>query len=174
MAAPSRSKNYRRGLSQDFVEFRKEEMLEILASLKNFPDVSSREMREASETIADEIMVPTIRHEISRHAGNYAPKMNRSVRARRDRIPNVVVGQGRGGPTYSGGAKTVTLRYGTIVGQYRSAGKSWLPGTVQTWAAAVTPGWTKAAANSYTEPTYAAWVTKANEIVDAWNRGATK
>lgn len=167
MAAPSRSINYRRGLSQDFVGFVESDMIDILAALKGLPDAANRDLRAVSEDIADRIMVPEIKAEIINHAGGYAAKLNKSVRARRDRIPNVVVGQGNRGARYSGGANTAMLRFGTIKGGYVSRS-----GKYQFWADSIdAAGWTQAASENYTDRAFRAWEKATDQIVQDWNRG---
>lgn len=168
MAAPSRSRNYRKGVA---VDLDKDEMIGILYGLSNFPKVASREMRRRAEEIADQIMVPAIKTAISRKAGNYAPKLNQSVRASHDRIPKVVVGLGPRGPRFSGGAATWQIRYGTIVGGYITARGGTRAGRYQFWADSTQRKWTDDAYNDYNEPTFNAWVDEANKIITAWNRG---
>lgn len=169
MAAPSRSRNYRKGVA---VDLDKDEMISLLFSLQNFPKVASREMRRRAEEIADQIMVPAIRGAISAKAGNYAPKLNKSVRASHDRIPKVVVGQGPRGPRFSGGAATWQIRYGTIVGGYISRGNGYgRPPKYQFWADSTQRKWTDDAYQDYNGPAFQAWIKEANQIIDNWNRG---
>ncbi len=168
MAAPSRSRNYRKGVAVDLDQ---SEYLSILNSLQNFPKVANREMRRRAEEIATQIMVPSIQRAISAKAGNYAPKLNRSVKASTDRIPKVVVGQGPRGPRFSGGAATWQIRYGTIVGGYITSRGGIRGGRYQFWADSTQRKWTDDAADNYQQPTYNAWVDEANKIITAWNRG---
>jgi hypothetical protein len=146
-------------------------MVGILYGLQNFPKVASREMRRRAEEIADQIMVPAIKSAISAKAGNYAPKLSRSVRASHDRIPKVVVGQGPRGPRFSGGAATWQIRYGTIVGGYVTQRGGTRGGRYQFWADSTQRKWTDDAADNYQQPTFNAWVDEANKIITAWNRG---
>lgn len=168
MAAPSRSRNYRKGVA---VDLDRDEMASILFSLKNFPKVASREMRRRAEEIADQIMVPAIKGAITAKAGNYAPKLNQSVRASADRIPKVTVGQGPRGPRFSGGAATWQIRYGTIVGGYITARGGIRGGRYQFWADSTQRKWTDDAYNVYNGPVFDAWTKEANQIIDSWNRG---
>jgi hypothetical protein len=168
MAAPSRSRNYRKGVAVDLDQ---SEFLDILRGLSNFPKVASREMRRRAEEIADQIMVPAIKSAISSKAGGYAPKLNQSVKASTDRIPKVTVGQGPRGPRFSGGAATWQIRYGTIVGGYITSRGGARAGRYQFWADSTRRKWTDDAANNYQEPTFNAWIDQANQIITNWNRG---
>lgn len=145
-------------------EFRK-----VLFGLKTLDASANRQMRLESERIAEAIMVPAIKRNISAFAPSYADKLNRSVRTKQDRIPSVKIGgSGRSnGGAYSGGASTNMLRFGTIKGQYTSRS-----GRTQFWAETNRPGWTKAADEDYAEPAFAAWVKEAEKIVNDWNRGS--
>ena len=141
------------------------EFRNVLTGLKTLDKSANRDMRLVSERIADQIMVPAIRRNISDYAPSYADKLNRSIRTKQDRIPSVRIGaSGRG---YSGGASTNMLRFGTIKGQYTARS-----GRTQFWAEGNRPGWTLAADNEYAEPSFAAWVKEAEKIVNDWNRGS--
>jgi hypothetical protein len=138
---------------------------DVLNGLKTLDKSANRDMRLKSEEIADRIMVPAIKSSISNYAPSYADKLNRSIRTGRDRIPSVKIGLS--GRTYSGGASTNMLRFGTIKGQYLARS-----GRTQFWAEGNRPGWTQAADDDYAEPAFAAWVKEAEKIVDDWNRGS--
>jgi hypothetical protein len=141
-------------------EFRK-----VLTGLKTLDKSANRDMRLVSERIADQIMVPAIKRNISSYAPSYADKLNNSIRTKQDRIPSVRIGESRRG--YSGGASTNMLRFGTIKGQYTAR-----TGRTQFWAEGNRPGWTQAADNEYAEPAFNAWVKEAEKIVNDWNRGS--
>jgi hypothetical protein len=145
------------------------EYASILRSLKSLPKGASDDLRITAVQIADSIMVPSIQSAISQHAGSYATKLNQSVKAGRDRIPKVTIGSRS--ITFSGGASTNFIRFGTIKGVYQSQPSASSTGRFQMWAQGVRPGWTDAAANSYTEPTFLAWQKGVDDIVDKWNRG---
>ena len=144
----------------DPIEFRK-----VLIGLRGLEKSANRDMRLKSEEIADRIMVPAIKSTISNFAPSYADKLNRSIRTRADRIPSVKIGLS--GASYSGGASTNMLRFGTIKGQYLARS-----GRTQFWAEGNRPGWTQEADDKYAEPAFAAWVKEAEKIVDDWNRGS--
>jgi hypothetical protein len=141
------------------------EFRSVLTGLKTLDRSANRDMRLVSERIADQIMVPAIRRNISAYAPSFADKLNQSIRTKQDRIPSVRIGEARRG--YSGGASTNMLRFGTIKGQYTAR-----TGRTQFWAEGNNPGWTKAADNEYAEPAFAAWVKEAETIVNNWNRGS--
>jgi hypothetical protein len=142
----------------------------ILQSLKALPKGASEDLRQTAIQIADSIMVPSIRGAISAHAGSYASKLNQAVKAGRDRIPKVTIGSKS--VAFSGGASTNYIRFGTIKGVYESQPSAVSTGKFQFWAQGVRPGWTDAAAESYTEPTFLAWQKGVNDVVDKWNRGS--
>lgn len=146
------------------------EYASILKSLKALPKGASEDLRQTAIQIADSIMVPSIRSAISGHAGNYATKLNQSVKAGRDRIPKVTIGSKS--IAFSGGASTNFIRFGTIKGVYQSQPSAASTGRFQMWAQGVRPGWTDTAANSYTEPTFQAWEKGVENVIDKWNRGS--
>lgn len=160
----------------DYGEYR-----QLLGALGSLPKVANREMREEAALIAEDIMMPAIKSAITSHAGNYAPKLNATVRTKKDRLPGVRVGNSTktssrgnvlnsrtagGSGTFSGGATSNMIRFGTIKGQYVSRS-----GRTQLWAQGIRPGWTDSADQAYAEPAFAAWEKTANEVVDRWNRG---
>ena len=90
-------------------------------------------------------------------------------RVTRDRVPKVAVGSRR--KAYSGGASSIQIRYGTVVGPYRTGNRGERSDKMQTWARSVSPGWTDAAARDYTPPAFQAWDRAVEHIVNKWNRG---
>jgi hypothetical protein len=164
-------------ITVDYGEYRR-----LLDSLGSLDKAANREMRQEAEMIADQIMVPAIKAAITSHAGNYAPKLNATIKTKQDRLPGVRVGNstktssrgtvlnsrtagGRG--AFSGGATTNMIRFGTIKGQYVSRS-----GKPQLWAQGIRPGWTNTADAAYAEPAFAAWARTAQDLVDRWNRGS--
>lgn len=181
MAAPSRSYNYRKGVS---IEVDRDEYNSLLRSMKNLPPAAQRELRADAARIADDIVIPDIKAAMHQTAPSFAPKLANSVRAGRDRKVRVIVGNDRGrkgsNTRYSGGATTNMLRYGTIEGVYQTAngttamsdGQSYRSnGRWQLWAEQVTGRWTQIASDNYTEDAHREWVKSVNTIVDDWNRG---
>ena len=160
----------------DYGEYRR--LLDALGSLDK---AANREMREEAAMIAEDIMMPAIKSAITSHAGNYATKLNATVKTKQDRLPGVRVGNSTktssrgtvmnpralgGSGAFSGGATSNMIRFGTIKGSYTSRS-----GRPQLWAQGIRPGWTETADQAYAEPAFAAWEKTAQEIVDKWNRG---
>jgi hypothetical protein len=160
----------------DYGEYRR--LLDALGSLDK---AANREMREEASMIAEDIMMPAIKSAITSHAGNYAQKLNQTVKTKQDRLPGVRVGNSTktssrgtvmnsralgGSGAFSGGATSNMIRFGTIKGSYTSRS-----GRPQLWAQGIRPGWTETADQAYAEPAFAAWEKTAQEIVDRWNRG---
>lgn len=158
------------------------EFAAILDSLSKLPKEANREMRAEADDIAETIMKPAIVSAIMSHAGNYGPRLAKTVRTRQDRVPSVKVGTSQkyskvtGRTThnmnpnargeFSGGATPNMIRFGTIKGGYVSRS-----GKFQAWAENVTPGWTDAADEAYAERAFDAWEKTANQLVDRWNKG---
>jgi hypothetical protein len=148
MAAPSRSRNYRRGVA---IDFDLDEYYAVLRALKDLPKEANTQLRGDARVIADTIIKPIVIGEILRHAPTVGPLLAQSVRVGRDRVPKVYVGYAKGpfygghrnrkwrskgwadlnpeGPrrkprserrttTFNRAASTNMLRYGTIVGVY--------------------------------------------------------
>lgn len=141
----------------------------LLRALKSLPKEASDELRAESRTIAETIIKPKVQNAILQNAGNYGPKLVKTVRVGRDRIPKVRIGTNKKN-TYSGGATSNMIRYGTIVGPYYTQSGS-TRGKQQLWPQAVNPGWTKKASDDYTGPVFEAWQNSVREIVIKWNRG---
>jgi hypothetical protein len=153
-------------VTSDSISFDQSQYLNVLNGFKSLPPAANRDMRAEAAKIAELIMVPAIQKAISSFTGNFATKLNKSVKTRQDRIPSVRVGNSnRVG--YSGGANTNMLRFGTIKGQYQARG-----GRTQFWAEGVRPGWTDQASDDYYEPAFNAWTVAANNLVNDWNRGS--
>lgn len=173
MAAPSRSINYRKG-SGSAIDIDPASYFALLRAMKALPKEAQTELRQESINITDRIIIPVVKDAIRLHTGNYATKLNESIRAGRDRIPKVIIGKKRK-PLYSGGANTVMLKYGSIVGEYKTRTQigTWVTRGehVQTWASQIIPGWTKTAAIGYTQPAFRAWESEIETIVKEWNWG---
>ena len=146
----------------------------LLRAMKKLPKEASAELRVEAKQIAENIVMPSVRGQIIRHAGPFGEKLAKSVRVTRDRVPKVAVGNRR--KTYSNGASSIQLRYGTVVGPYEVAsldGNNKIRSNrTQLWARSIRPGWTEAAAQEFTAPTFRAWENSVEKIVTKWNRGA--
>ena len=154
---------------------------EVLGALNKVGWQIDKDARRTAEDIADEIMVPAFERAMIRSAGNYAPKLIRSMKTRVDRIPSVKIGNNAKfktrntkapmAPSFreknlSGGASTNMIRFGTIKGGYVSRG-----GKYQFWADSVAGDWTTQAEADYYEPAWNKWTESVNKLVDDWNRG---
>jgi len=141
----------------------------LLRALKGLPKEANDELRTMAKQIATDIVKPSVERAIRSHAGPYGDKLAKDVRVSRDRIPKVAIGSRR--KRFSGGASGVQIRYGTIVGPYRTGIKGGRADKMQNWAENVSPGWTDVAARDYTPPAFAAWDKAVESIVTKWNRG---
>jgi hypothetical protein len=141
----------------------------LLRALKGLPKEASQELRVEAKQIAEDIVKPSFQRAIRNHAGPFGDKLAKNVRVTRDRVPKVAIGSRR--KAYSGGASSIQIRYGTVVGPYRTANAGVRHGREQMWARNVTPGWTDAAARDYTPPAFQAWDKAVESIVTKWNKG---
>lgn len=90
----------------------------ILRDLRSLPKDAQGELRVASIVIAERHMVPAWRA-AAMAAGPWGPKIAASVRARRDRIPAVVIGGKRA--VFSGGASVNNVRFPSHAGPVRNS-----------------------------------------------------
>ena len=84
-----------------------------LRILSKLPKDMQAEIRDESQAIATEEMVPAWQA-AARQSGPMGEKQAASVRAKRDRVPAVSIGYAR--KTYSGGASTIMSRYPSHAG----------------------------------------------------------
>jgi len=141
----------------------------LLRALKGLPKEANNELRTMAKQIASDIVKPSVERAIRSHAGPYADKLIKDIRVSRDRVPKVAIGSRR--KRFSGGASGIQIRYGTIVGPYRTGGRGQRADKIQTWAENVRPGWPDIAARDYTPKAFDAWDTAVESIVTKWNRG---
>jgi len=141
----------------------------LLRALKGLPKEASQELRVEAKQIAENIVKPSVQRAIRSHAGPFGDKLAKNVRVTRDRVPKVAIGSRR--KAYSGGATSIQIRYGTVVGPYRTGNNGGRQGREQVWARSVSPGWTDAAARDYTPPAFKAWESAVESIVTKWNKG---
>ena len=90
---------------------------DVLRAFRALPKEASQELRQASQAIANDIMVPAWRNAALFNAGPWGAKIADSVKARRDRIPAVSIGGNR--RVFSGGASATMVRYPSDAGQVR-------------------------------------------------------
>lgn len=181
MAAPSRSINYRKGVVVDMA-FDEKQFNDLMRAFKKLPPAATRELRDEARQIGRDLVIPEILQAMGQTAPSFAGKLGQSVRVGRDRKVKVIVGQGRKGPKFSGGASTYMVRYGSIVGPYIAKGsektapyharKDGQAETWQMWPQQVDQRWTKVASDAYTERAFVLWEKAATDIVDKWNRGS--
>ena len=90
----------------------------LLRDLRALPKDAQNELRSASVVIAERHMVPAWRA-AALQAGPWGPKIAASVRARRDRVPSVVIGGRRA--VFSGGASVNNVRFPSHAGRVRES-----------------------------------------------------
>lgn len=135
----------------------------VLRAVRSFGTEANAELRDASQRIADKVMVPAFR----RRAGSvpsWGDVLADSIRVRRDRVPAVNIGYKR--KVTSGGASTVTLRYATDTGTRRPGGDPPRgPAPFQK------TNWLTRAAAEYKEPAMTEWGDTLTALVRKWNGG---
>lgn len=126
---------------------------ELLRDLRALPKEASRELRLASQRIADQHMVPAWRS-AANNAGPWGEKIAASIKAKRDRLPSITIGAAR--PKFSRGATPSIVRYPSDQGLSRTGpgaeaaaaafgqGRNWMrfarsyvPGAMREWAGAI-------------------------------------
>jgi hypothetical protein len=130
----------------------------VLRALRDFPPEAAAELRDESQAIANNLMVPSFRS-AAMGVDSWGPKLAASVRAKRDRVPSVSIGYAR--KVYSGGASSVMLRFPTHAGYPR-----------QSHAPFVETDWIDRG-KSYKDAAMTAWGNALERVVWKWNRGLT-
>lgn len=92
---------------------------EVLRGLNRLPKEAAKELRDASQTIANNEMVPAWKNAALYGAGPWGPAIANSVKAGRDRLPKVTIGGNR--RVFSGGATPNMVRYPSSSGQARNS-----------------------------------------------------
>jgi hypothetical protein len=93
-----------------------------LRALKALDKEATQELRRRSKLIAEDILKPTIQAAIIARAGNYGPKLAKTVRVKGDRVPMVLVGAAR--TTYGSTNDAAAKRYYKRRGKLKTAGFS--------------------------------------------------
>lgn len=124
---------------------------ELLRDLRLLPKDAQKELRQASAVIADRYMVPAWK-DAAMKAGPWGEKLAASVRAKKDRVPAVKIGQDK--KTYSGGASPNMLRYPTSSGQAR-----------ESWAPFEQTNWIHAATGAYKQPALNEWSGAIDQLI---------
>jgi hypothetical protein len=130
----------------------------LLRDLGKLPKEAQAELRDASQRIADTMMVPAWRA-AAMQAGPWGPRLAESVRSKRDRIPAVNIGGNR--RVFSGGASPTMVRFPSHAGRVRQA----IPEAFQR------TGWIKAAKPAYIGPAMQAWGDAVSGVCRDFNNG---
>jgi hypothetical protein len=133
----------------------------LLRDLRNLPKEAQAELRTASLEIADRHMVPAYRA-AALGAGPWGVKLQGAIKARRDRVPVVVIGARR--KVFSGGATAIMVRFPSHAGRVRNS----IP------AAFDRTGWLDRAGTAYRPAALQEWGSAVSTIVRDFNRGGVK
>jgi hypothetical protein len=129
---------------------------DVLRAFKALPDEASKELRQASNVIAAQHMVPAWQNAALYYAGPWGPVIADSVKVRKDRIPAVQIGGNR--KVLSGGGTATMVRYPSSTGE---AKKSFAPFERTEWL-------TKTRA--YAPAALREWGAAVDRIVAKWGR----
>lgn len=140
------------------VEVRVDGLNSLLRDLRALPKEAQAELRDASKDIAARHMVPAWRA-AAMGAGPWGPKLAESIRAKRDRVPSIVIGSTR--KAFSGGASPTMVRFPSHAGQTRQA----------TPEAFEPTGWMSRAKPAYIGRAMAEWGFAVDKIVRDFNNG---
>lgn len=88
---------------------------DVLRAFKALPKEASNELRQASNKIASDYMVPAWQNAALYNAGPWGQVIADSVRVKRDRVPAVQIGGNR--RAFSGGATPTMVRYPSSTGE---------------------------------------------------------
>lgn len=134
---------------------------EVLRAFRQLPKEASNELRDASQTIAERHMVPAWQRAALR-AGPWGWELAQSVKAKRDRIPAVTIGNNR--KVFSGGATPNMVRGPSHLGK---TGKWYSkPEDERTWAPFQQTNWISSA--TYIKGAVAEWTSAVDRIVRKW------
>jgi len=131
---------------------------ELLRALNKLPKEANKELKAASKTISERHMVPAWKRAAFK-AGPWGSKLAQSIRAKRDRVPAIVIGSTR--KAFSGGASATMVRFPSSVGRIRG---SIPPGFQRT-------GWLQAAHPAYIGPALEEWSDAVARTCRDFNRG---
>ena len=101
------------------VEAYVEGLNEVLRAFKALPKEASNELRQSSNRIAGEHMVPAWQNAALYNAGPWGQVIADSVRVKRDRVPAVQIGGNR--KAFSGGATPTMVRYPSSTGERKES-----------------------------------------------------
>ena len=118
----------------------------LLRALNKLDPEMSKQLRDKSNVIATDIMVPAYQSAASA-VPIWGSVLSASIRAKRDRVPSVSIGYTR--KAMAGGASSAMIRYATSTGNGRESfapfeqtgwiqqAKSYKPAALDAWADAV-------------------------------------
>lgn len=125
---------------------------DILRAFRKLPPEANKELRQASQTIAEQYMAPAWREAAINYAGPWGQTIANSVRVRKDRVPAVNIGGAR--KKLSGGASPTMVRYPSNKGSQGRAGKrtppafgegtDWMGNVKERYAPQAIQEWSKA------------------------------
>jgi hypothetical protein len=130
----------------------------LLRDIGKLPKAAQAELRDASQDIATRHMVPAWQR-AARNAGPWGDKIAASVRARRDRVPAVVIGGGR--KAFTGGATPTMVRYPSAAGRVRKS----IP------AAFTRTDWMRSVRPAYIGPSVTEWSRAVSDVCRDFNNG---
>lgn len=125
-------------------------------ALSKFGKDANAELRDESQRIADNIMVPAFKT-AAMSVEHWGSALADGIRSKRDRVPAVNIGYQRA--AVSGGASTNMLRYPSASGD---GGHSFAPFVRTDWVKEAT---------GYKRDAMDAWSEALDRVVDKWNRG---
>jgi len=127
---------------------------DVLKAFRQLPKEASKELRQASKTIAERHMAPAWR-DAALGAGPWGEQIAASVKAASDRIPAVKIGGNR--KVFSGGATATMVRWPSSTGTARD---SFAPFEATNWLQDV---------RSYQGPALQEWAQAVDRIVAKWS-----
>jgi hypothetical protein len=129
---------------------------DVLRGFRALPKEASAELRQASQKIAAEHMVPAWQNAALYNAGPWGQVIADSVKVRRDRVPAVQIGGNR--KAFSGGATATMVRYPSSSGEGK---ESFAPFERTNWLDKV---------KAYQPAALREWGAAVDRIVDKWDR----
>ena len=127
---------------------------DVLKAFRQLPKEASKELRQASKTIAERHMAPAWR-DAALGAGPWGEQIAASVKAASDRIPAVKIGGNR--KVFSGGATATMVRWPSSTGTARD---SFAPFEATNWLQDV---------RAYQGPALQEWAQAVDRIVAKWS-----
>ncbi|MFZ9967654.1 MAG: hypothetical protein ACO3IN_11745 [Steroidobacteraceae bacterium] len=127
---------------------------DVLKAFRQLPKEASKELRQASKTIAERHMAPAWR-DAALGAGPWGEQIAASVKAASDRVPAVKIGGNR--KVFSGGATATMVRWPSSTGTARD---SFAPFEATNWLQDV---------RSYQGPALQEWGQAVDRIVAKWS-----